>query len=103
MVADIWSVPDVVLKRSGSHARAPRMLASAPRPVAPATYLLAALLLLVVAPPRPAEGQVLHVYDRLNRLRATVDPAANDSAIWTYDARQSGTGWTFATRPITGS
>jgi hypothetical protein len=50
-----------------------------------AASLLAALLLLAAAPPRSAEGQVFHVYDRLNRLRATVDPTANDAAIWTYD------------------
>jgi hypothetical protein len=33
----------------------------------------------------PASADVLHVYDRLNRLRATVDTTANDAAIWTYD------------------
>jgi hypothetical protein len=34
----------------------------------------------------PAAADVLHVYDGRNRLRATVDPTANDAAIWTYDA-----------------
>lgn len=34
----------------------------------------------------PVWADVLHVYDRLNRLRATVDTTANDSAIWVYDA-----------------
>ena len=73
MVADIWSAPDVDAGRRGGAARAV------------CAFLLAALMLLATAPARPAEGQVLHVYDRLNRLRATVDPAANDAAILTYD------------------
>jgi hypothetical protein len=43
-------------------------------------------LLVALGPAMPAAADVLHVYDGLNRLRATVDPGANSAAIWTYDA-----------------
>jgi YbbR domain-containing protein len=44
------------------------------------------MVLALLLPPTVAPADVLHVYDRLNRLRATVDTTANDSSIWTYDA-----------------
>ena len=48
--------------------------------------LLGPTLLALLLLPVLASADVLHVYDGLNRLRATVDPAANDAAVWTYDA-----------------
>ncbi len=43
-------------------------------------------LLGLLLQPLQVHADILHVYDRLDRLRATVDPAANDAAILTYDA-----------------
>ncbi len=37
-------------------------------------------------PATPVFADVLPVYERLNRLRVTVDPAANAAAIWTSEA-----------------
>ncbi|MGH7357722.1 MAG: hypothetical protein ACREJR_02790 [Candidatus Rokuibacteriota bacterium] len=60
-----------------------RHQAFCPRRPTAAAGLIALTILALVG---PAWADVLHVYDRLNRLRATVDTAANDSSIWTYDA-----------------
>ena len=44
------------------------------------------VLALLLLWPVLASADVLHVYDRLNRLRATVDSAGNTAAIWSYDS-----------------
>jgi hypothetical protein len=49
-------------------------------------WLLGLILLGLLLRPALASADVLHVYDRLNRLRAAVDATANDAAIWSYDA-----------------
>ena len=63
---------------AGSRMRRPRRLSSGV-----VVAVLGASLCAAVSPDVAAD--VLHVYDRLHRLRATVDSAANDAAIWTYD------------------
>lgn len=89
LASAIPAAPPIVKMAGIRTMRGPvRCRRSPPRPRRLDCGILGAALVVgwLALGPSQAGADVLHVYDRLHRLRATVDPAANDAAVWAYDA-----------------
>jgi IPT/TIG domain/RHS Repeat len=51
-----------------------------------ASAVVVASLLVLLGAPAPAAADITYIYDALGRLRAVVNPASNEAAIYSYDA-----------------